>query len=345
MPGHHHGRGEHDARPGAGGRAARRGCRPRRCAAPAPPDAPARAAAPAPAARHEPRPRRRTATATGRYAPHRRREREQHDHREHDLARPGRRCAPSTTARTPRPTSPTSRPCRTARCTSPSTPPGSVALRNSDAVVVRRPRRRSGSRTPRPAATRHHRQAQHTVVSAPMPSAATSAPAVDQPQPVEERAGAQPPHQEGEDARPRRAPAPRPRPHRGTGRRAPAVRRACRVHGPGVPDAFSRQFARASRSHVLDHDRRVGRSATSRQPAARVPGAGAARSGRCSQAAPSQPRSHSAVSAASVRARAATGSAAHRRRTPCRRERRRPPRRRRPGRAASGRRPCGAGGR
>ena len=34
-----------------------------------------------------------------------------------------------TTARTPRPTSPTSRPWLTARCTSPTTPPGSVTLR------------------------------------------------------------------------------------------------------------------------------------------------------------------------------------------------------------------------
>jgi hypothetical protein len=36
------------------------------------------------------------------------------------------------TARSPRPTSPTSRPWRTPRCTSPSTPPGSTVLRNNE---------------------------------------------------------------------------------------------------------------------------------------------------------------------------------------------------------------------
>ena len=65
-------------------------------------------------------------------------------------------------------------------------------------VVRAPPQRRSGRSTPRPRATIFHRQAQHTVVSSREARGRRQRPAVDRADAVEERAGAEPPDQDGE---------------------------------------------------------------------------------------------------------------------------------------------------
>ena len=222
--------------------------------------------------------------------------------------------------------------------------------------VVRRDRRRaSGRSTPRPRATRLHRQAQHTVVTTRDAGRRGQRRAVDGADAVEERAGTQPPDQDREDttAPPSEA---CPRPY-GLAHLVPDLLGGC---WPGFAAVSRRTIpirsTRGRRPRFIGlHPGSASRSAwctvTASRPAAAPPAVGARRrrsrrSARacCSHAAPSQPVNHSAVRAASRRRRAARGWAGRRPRRRVGRTRRRR-RRRRPGRAARPRSVTGAGGR
>ena len=122
---------------------------------------------------------------------------------------------------------------------------------------------RSGTPTPRPRATRLHRQAQQTVVSTAMPAAAAS----DQPSivadAVEERAGAEPPDQHGEDRGAAQQARPRPQRPAHPGVRSPegCCPGACSASLPSIsPKAYARQRVVGFTGNAQGHRGRASRS-------------------------------------------------------------------------------------
>ena len=125
---------------------------------------------------------------------------QQDDQRQHDLARPARPSAPRR-----RPAAPADIAGVAAVPHRPvHVPKHAAGQRRVEELraVVRRDAAGSGTATPRPRATRLHRQAQHRVVTRAMPAAAASDQPLIDPKSVQERAGAEPPEEDGQDRGP-----------------------------------------------------------------------------------------------------------------------------------------------